>query len=56
MGDSTVNILSGASPVSKKLIIKKYLKVFHRVGVGQLEGEYSIQLDPKMDPVKYVPR
>ena len=28
--DPTVYILSGASPVSKELLIKKYPKVFHK--------------------------
>ena len=52
VGDSTV---SEDIPVSKEVLAKKYPKVFN-MGVGKLEGEYHIRLDPKMNPVKHAPR
>ena len=53
--DTAVYILDGPSPVSKEQLIKKHPKVFSE-GVGQLEGEYHIRLDPMIDPVQHAPR
>ena len=41
--------------MSKKVLVKKYPKVFN-MGVGKLESENHIRLDPKMNPVKLAPR
>ena len=55
VGGSTVYTLSEDIPVSKEVLAKKYPKVFN-MGVGKLEGEYHIRLDPKMNAVKHAPR
>ena len=55
VGDSSVYTLSEDIPVSKEVLAKKYPKVFN-MGVGKLEREYHIRLDPKMNPVKHAPR
>lgn len=53
--NSTVYTLEGTSPVSTEQFTKKYSKVFGE-GVGLLEGNYHIRLDPSIDPVQHSPR
>ena len=55
VGDPTVYTLSEDIPVSKEVLAKMYPKVFN-MGVGKLESEYHIRLDPKMNPEKHAPR
>lgn len=45
----------GESPISKEQLIKKHPAVFTE-GVGRLEGEYCIRLDPQAQPVQDAPR
>ena len=55
VGDSTVYTLSEDILVSKEVLAKYYPKVFN-MGVGKLEGEYHIRLDPNINSVKHAPR
>ena len=43
------------SPVTKEQLVKKYPSVFAD-GVGLLEGEYHIRLDPQAKPVQHALR
>ena len=54
-GHAVVYALEDTMPVSKEHLCKKYPKVFSK-GVGQLEGEYHIRLDPRINPVQHAPR
>ena len=54
-GGSEVYTLSTGSPLTKEKLINKYPTVFGE-GVGRLQGEYHIRLNPQIDPVQHAPR
>ena len=54
-GGSEVYTVSIGSPLMKEKLINKYPTVFGE-GVGRLQGEYHIRLNPQIDPVQHTPR
>ena len=54
-GHAVVYALENMISASKQQLCKKYPRVFSE-GVGRLEGEYHIRLDPAIDPVQHAPR
>ena len=52
---AVVYALEDRISASKEHLYKKYPNVFSE-GVGRLEGEYHIRLDPRIDPVQHAPR
>ena len=53
--DATVHAVKSTIPVSKEELIVKHPEVF-KEGVGLLEGEYHIKVDPDVQPVQHAPR
>ena len=53
--DATVHAVKSTIPVSKEELIAKHPEVF-KEGVGLLEGEYHIKVDPDVQPVQHAPR
>ena len=54
-GDSSVYSLANTPTLSSEQLRKKYHTAFSD-GIGLLEGNYHIRLDPAIDPVQHAPR
>ena len=52
---TAVFALECSNAMSQQQLIKKYPKVFNE-GVGKVEGDYHIRLDPNINPVQHAPR
>lgn len=52
---SVYSVEDNLSGMSKESLIKKFQEVFAEE-VGQLDGEYHIEIDPTVSPVQHPPR
>ena len=48
-------VREAGKPLTKEQLVKNFPKVFAD-GVGKLDGEHHIRLDPSVDPVQHAPR